>query len=90
MSNKLDYLRGLAEQLPVSNTDILEWEWHSFMHFQSRLVAAGILKRRPPTNNHLRELTRLAVGHPPKAPRTVAARWAKRVASQLSQEPHAA
>lgn len=90
MANKLDYLRGLAEQLPVSDADILEWEWYSFMHFQSRLVTAGILKRRPPTNNHLRELTRLAVGHPLKAPRTGAARWAQRIASQLSQEPHAA
>lgn len=90
MANKLEHLRALAEQLPVSNEDTLDWDWYSLTQFQSRLVTQGILKHRPPTNNHLRELTRLAVGHPMKAPRTVAARWATRVALQLSQEAHAA
>lgn len=90
MANKLEHLRALAEQLPTSSEDQLDWDWHSLTQFQSRLVTHGILKHRPPTNNHLRELTRLAVGHPMQTPRTGAARWAKRVALQLSQEAYAA
>ena len=86
MTSKFEHLRALAEQLSQNDEDRADWEWHSFMRFQADLVEAGILRHRPPTTNHLRELTRLAMGIPMNAPRTVAARWAKRTAGLLSQE----
>ena len=90
MTSKLERLRSLSEQLPRNNEDTSEWEWHSFLSLKGSLIDEGIFKRYPPTNNHLRELMRLAIGEPMKAPRSVAARWAKRTAIQLSHEAHAA
>ena len=83
---KLERLRALSEQLSQSETNVLEWEWYSFISFEESLVAEGIFKRHPPTRTHLKELMRIAMGHPMKTPRSIAARWAKRTAIQLSQE----
>ncbi len=87
MTSKFDHLRALVEQLPQNGEGTtLDWEWHALMRFQADLVKTGVLRNRPPTSNHLRELLRLAMDQPMKAPRAVTARWAKRTAAQLRQE----
>ena len=86
MVTKFERFQSLAEQSITGSKDPSDWNWHSFIHFQSILLKDGILRHRPPTNHHLRELTRLALGLPFNAPRSVAARWAKRTAGILRQE----
>ncbi len=86
MTSKFDHLRALAEQLPQYGEGPLDWDWNALMRFQADLVQMGVLRNRPPTSNHLRELLRLAMDQPMKAPRAVTARWAKRTAAQLHQE----